>query len=177
MGSLDLTQKHSCFRSLVSTLMLLQRIYCNLICQWSVKSLFSCLNWWAACSVSLIEIFLVWIFLLYSQGNINVIDNDLILLDIVTCFYNLTIYSQSNLTCRMASESSTCAFSDSSDKLDSDSSKSDKDSTIIQAKVTVIRERKKVKVSTKFTIPHAQHVFLAMKSSEAFLQKTQDLSG
>ena len=105
------------------------------------------------------------------------IDNDLILLDIVTCFYNLTIYSQSNLTCRMASESSTSAFSDSSEKLDSDSSKSGKDSTIIQSKVTVITERKKVKVSTKFTIPHAQHVFLAMKTSEAFLQKTQDLSG
>ena len=70
------------------------------------------------------------------------IDNGLILLDIVTCFYNLTIYSQSNLTCRMASESSTCAFSNSSEKLDSDSSKSGKDSTIIQSKVTVIREEK-----------------------------------
>ena len=105
------------------------------------------------------------------------IDNDLILLDIVTCFYNLTIYSQSNLTCRMASELSTCAFSGSSEKLDSDSSKSGKDSTIIQTKVTVITERKKVKVSTKFTIPHAQHVFFAMKTSEVILQKTQDLSG
>ena len=76
----------------------------------------------------------------------------------------------------MASESSTCAFSDSSEKLDSDSSKSGKDSTIIQSKVTYYREEK-VKLSTKFTIPHAQHVFLAMKTSEAFLQKTQDLSG
>ena len=77
----------------------------------------------------------------------------------------------------MASESSTCAFSDISEKVDSDSSKSGKDSTIIESTVTVITERKKVKVSTKFTIPHAQHVFLAMKTSEAFLQKTQDLSG
>ena len=78
----------------------------------------------------------------------------------------------------MASESSTCAFSDSSEKLDSDSSKSGKDdSTIIQSKVTVITQSKKVKVSTKFTIPHAQHVFFAMKTSEAILQKTQDLSG
>ena len=155
--------------------MLLQRIYCNLICQWSVKSLYYCLNWWAACSVSLIEIFLVWIFLLFSQGNINVIDNDLILHDIATCF--LQFYFQSHLTCRMASESSTCAFSDISEKVDSDSSKSGKDSTIIESTVTVITKRKKVKVSTKFTIPHAQHVFLAMKTSEAFLQKTQDLSG
>ena len=40
-GSLDLTQKHSCLRSLVSTLMLLQRIYCNLICQQPVKSFFT----------------------------------------------------------------------------------------------------------------------------------------
>ena len=105
------------------------------------------------------------------------IDNDLILLDKVMCFYNLTIYSQSNLTCRMASESSTCAFSDSSEKLDIDSSKSGKDSTKIQSKLTVITDRKKVKVSTKFTIPHVQHVFFAMKTSEAILQKTQDLSG
>ena len=97
MGSLDLTQKHSCFRSLVSTLILLQRIYCNF----------------------------VWNFLLYSQGNINVIDNDLILHDIATCF--LQFYFQSHLTCRMASESSTCAFSDISEKVDSDSSKSGKD--------------------------------------------------
>ena len=43
----------------------------------------------------------------------------------------------------MASESSTCAFSDSSEKLDSDSSKSGKDSTIIQSKVTIITEKKK----------------------------------
>ena len=77
----------------------------------------------------------------------------------------------------MASESSTCAFSDISEKVDSDSSKNGKDSTIIESMVTVIIERKKVKVSTKFIIPHTQHVFLAMKTSEAFLQKTQDLSG
>ena len=77
----------------------------------------------------------------------------------------------------MASESSTSAFSDSSEKLDSDSSKSGKDSTIIQSKVTVITESKKVKVPTKFTIPHAQHFFFAMKTSEAIFQKTQDLSG
>ena len=77
----------------------------------------------------------------------------------------------------MASESSTSAFSDISEKVDSDSSKSGKNSTIIESKVSVITERKKVKVSTKFTIPHVEHVFLAMKTLEAFLQKTQDLSG
>ena len=88
------------------------------------------------------------------------------------------------LTCEMASGSSTSAFSDSDNNteiLDSDSNNYTsivgKDSTIIQSKVTVITEKKKVKVCTKFTVPHGQHVFLAMKTAEAFLDKIQELSG
>lgn len=88
------------------------------------------------------------------------------------------------LTCEMASGSSTSAFSDGDNNteiLDSDSdnytSKVGKDSTIIQSKVTVITEKKKVKVCTKFTVPHGQHVFLAMKTAEAFLDKIHELSG
>ena len=82
----------------------------------------------------------------------------------------------------MASGSSTSAFSDTNTEvLDSDSNdytaKVGKDSTIIQSKVTVISEKKKVKVCTKFTVPHGQHVFLAMKTAEAFLDKIQELSG
>ena len=81
----------------------------------------------------------------------------------------------------MASGSSTSAFSDYTKVLDSGSNdytaKVGKDSTIIQSKVTVISEKKKVKVCTKFTVPHGQHVFLAMKTAEAFLDKIQELSG
>ena len=81
----------------------------------------------------------------------------------------------------MASGLSTSAFSDNTEILDSDSndytSKVGKDSTIIQSKVTVISERKKVKLCTKFTFPHGKHVFLAMKTAEAFLDKIQELSG
>ena len=83
----------------------------------------------------------------------------------------------------MASGSSTSAFShsDNTEVLDSDSNdytaKVGKDLTIIQSKVTVISERKKVKLCTKFTVPHGQHVFLAMKTAEAFLDKIQKLSG
>ena len=81
----------------------------------------------------------------------------------------------------MASGSSTSAFSDNTEILDSDSndytSKVGKDSTIIQSKVTVISDRKKVKLCTKFTVPHGKHVFLAMKTAEAFLDKIQELSG
>ena len=76
----------------------------------------------------------------------------------------------------MASEASTCAFSnDTSVNVGSGCSKCGKDSTVIESNVTVITEKKKVEVSTKFTIPHRQHVFLAMKTSETFLQKTLDL--
>ena len=81
----------------------------------------------------------------------------------------------------MASGSSTSAFSDNTEILDSDSndytSKVGKDLTIIQSKVSVITETKKVKVCTKFTVTHGQHVFLAMKNAEAFLDKIQELSG
>ena len=83
----------------------------------------------------------------------------------------------------MASGSSTSAFShsDNTEVLDSDSNdytaKVGKDSTIIQSKVTIISERKKVKLCTKFTVPHGEHVFLAMKTAEAFLDKIQELSG
>ena len=81
----------------------------------------------------------------------------------------------------MASGSSTSAFSDNTEVLDSDSNdytaKVGKDSTIIQSKVTVISERKKVKLCTKFTVPRGEHVFLAMKTAEAFLDKIQELSG
>ena len=77
----------------------------------------------------------------------------------------------------MASGSSTSAFSDTTEILHSDSndytSKVGKDSTIIQSKVTVITGRKKV----KFTVPHGEHVFLAMKTAEEFLDKIQELSG
>ena len=81
----------------------------------------------------------------------------------------------------MASASSPSTFSDNKEVLDSDSNddtaKVGKDSTIIQSKVTVISEKKKVKLCTKFTVPHAGHVFLAMKTAEAFLDKIQELSG
>ena len=81
----------------------------------------------------------------------------------------------------MASGLSTSTFSDNTEVLDSDSNdytaKVGKDSTIIQSKVTVISERKKVKLCTKFTIPHGELVFLAMKTAEAFLDKIQELSG
>ena len=80
----------------------------------------------------------------------------------------------------MASGSSTSAFSDNTEVLDSDSNdytaKVGKDSAMIQSKVTVISEKKKVKVCTKFTVPHGQHVFLAMKTAKAFLDKIQELS-
>ena len=60
-------------------------------------------------------------------------------------------------------------------KIDSDSSKSGKDSTIIQSKVTVITERKKFQQNLLFHL--RSMFFFAMKTSEAILQKTQDLSG
>ena len=76
---------------------------------------------------------------------------------------------------------STSAFSDNTEILDSDSndytSKVGKDSTIIQSKVIVITEKKKVKVCTKFTVPHGQHVFFGNEDAEAFLDKIQELSG
>ena len=84
----------------------------------------------------------------------------------------------------MASGSSTSAFRYNTEILDSDSNdytskvgKVGKDSTIIQSKVTVISDRKKVKLCTKFTVPHGEHVFWAMKAAEAFLDKIQELSG
>ena len=107
--------------------------------------------------------------------------NDVTVLSIVTCFYTSRIKSEITLTCKMASGSSTSAFSDNTEVLDSDSNdytaKVGKDSTIIQSKVTIISEKKKVKLCTKFTVPHGQHVFLAMKTAEAFLDKIQKLSG
>ena len=84
----------------------------------------------------------------------------------------------------MASGSTTSAFTDSDNTQILDSECNDytsrtgkEDPTIIESKVTVITEKKKLKVCTKFTVPHAQHVYLAMKISEAVIEKTQDLSG
>lgn len=77
----------------------------------------------------------------------------------------------------MASEATTSAFSDGdkTEILDSDckdyTSKAGKDTTVIQSKVTVITEKKTIKVSTKFTVPHQQHVFFAMKATESVLEK------
>ena len=83
----------------------------------------------------------------------------------------------------MASDS-TSAYGDSvgedsvqGEKMDTqdDTPKDSKDSTLIESKVSIIMDRKKVRISTKFTLPHGQNVFLAMKMAEAILDKTQKL--
>ena len=47
--------------------------------------------------------------------------------------------------------------------------------TVIESKVSIIMDKKKVRIITKFTLPHGQNAFLAMKMAEAILDKTQKL--
>ena len=54
--------------------------------------------------------------------------------------------------------------------------KDSKDSTVIESKVSIITDRKKVRISIKFTLLRGQNVFLVMKIAEAILDKTQKLS-
>ena len=71
--------------------------------------------------------------------------------------------------------SSTSAYSDETEALETHNCKS-KDPTIIQSKITVISEKKKARVSTKFSLPQGQNAFLAMRTVEAFFDKVQKLS-
>ena len=78
---------------------------------------------------------------------------------------------------KMDSGSSTSAFSDRSTQiLDAEDLNLTKESTTIQSKVSVITEKKKVKVETKFVLPRGQNVFLAMKTTEQIIDKVQKLS-
>ena len=51
-----------------------------------------------------------------------------------------------------------------------------KELTTIESKISVITEKKKVKVSTKFILPRGQNIFLAMKTAEELFDKIQKLS-
>ena len=72
--------------------------------------------------------------------------------------------------------SSTSAYSDNDTEiLHVEDTKLSKELTTIESKISVITEKKKVKVSTKFIHPHGQNVFLAMKTAEALFDKIQKL--
>ena len=73
--------------------------------------------------------------------------------------------------------SSTSAYNDNDTEiLHFQDTKLSKELTTIESKISVITERKKGKVSTKFILPHGQNVFLAMKTAEALFDKIQKLS-
>ena len=73
--------------------------------------------------------------------------------------------------------SSTSAYSDNDTEiLHAEDTKLSKELTTIESKISVITEKKKVKVSTKFILPCGQNVFLAMKTAEALFDKIQKLS-
>ena len=70
--------------------------------------------------------------------------------------------------------SSTSAYSDKNTEILH--AEDHKELTTIESKISVITEKKKLKVSTKFIPPRGQNVFLAMKTAEVFFDKVQKLS-
>ena len=142
--------------------MLLQRIYCNLIHEW--------INWWASCTDALLtRWFLVWVFLVYFYQARWM----MLLFLVFSRAFTLPEFSLKSLSFAKWHQDWVPEHLVITEILDSDSndytSKVGKDLTIIQSKVTVITEKKKVKVCTKFTVPHGQHVFWQWRLLKHFL--------
>ena len=71
-----------------------------------------------------------------------------------------------------SASSSTSAYSDNDTEiLHAQDTKLSKELATIESKISDITEKKNVKVSTKFILPHGQNVFLAMKTAEALFDK------
>ena len=66
--------------------------------------------------------------------------------------------------------SSTSAYSDNDTEiLHSQDTKLSKELTTIESKISVITERKKVKVSTKFILPRGQNVFFGNENCRSIV--------